>query len=336
MGGDLDKKILLNNVSMTSCADTSDGWELAAERIEIDDATKRGKAEKVKIKIFDQTFIKLPYLPFATSSDRMTGFLESSLSYSSDGLDFMIPYFKVISEKSDVTLAARNISERGFGFEGNIRAVHGDNKHLRNFDFIPEISNDEHSSRILTAARKALPKELDKRVNEFINSSEEALKLDNFGNILWMESSIGRLAKGISIYTPKVVLKPFDMLSLDQKTKIQKKCEESISKIINKTLASCLKLKNLDKIDSDHDDKFIELSSKVKAVNFHVFEGLGHTLVKNIPFQIQKINENDRLAIAKLGIRLGVNLIYLPIFLKPKIIKLKAILWSLYLSLIHI
>ena len=36
------------------------------------------------------------------------------------------------------------------------------------------------------------------------------------------------------------------------------------------------------------------------------------------------------MAIAKLGIRLGVNLIYLPIVLKPKIIKLKAILWSLY------
>ena len=78
---------------MTSCAKTSDGWELLAERIEIDDITKRGKAEKVKIKIFDQTFIRLPYLPFATSSDRMTGFLEPTLSYSSDLLEFMIAYF---------------------------------------------------------------------------------------------------------------------------------------------------------------------------------------------------------------------------------------------------
>ena len=215
-------------------------------------------------------------------------------------------------------------------FDGKVLVEGQEVGYLRNFDFIPEISSDEHSSRILTAARKALPKELDKKVNEFINSSEEALKIDNSGNILWMESSIGRLVKGDNIYTPKIILKNFDMLSLDQKSKIQKKCEESISEVINKTLASCLKLKNLDKIDSDHDDKVIELSSKVKAVNFHVFEGLGHTLVKNIPFQIQKINENDRLAIAKLGIRLGVNLIYLPIVLKPKIIKLKAILWSLY------
>ena len=29
----------------------------------------------------------------------------------------MIPYYKVISDKSDITLAARNISERKFGLK---------------------------------------------------------------------------------------------------------------------------------------------------------------------------------------------------------------------------
>ena len=66
----------------------------------------------------------------------MTGFLEPSLSYSSDGLEFMIPYFKVISDKSDITLAARNISDRGLGFEGNFRKLHGKENNLSNFDFI--------------------------------------------------------------------------------------------------------------------------------------------------------------------------------------------------------
>ncbi|MDC3096077.1 helicase-related protein [Alphaproteobacteria bacterium] len=229
---------------------------------------------------------------------------------------------KKMNEKADLEAIIK--------FDGKVLVEGQEVGHLRNFDFIPEISSDEYSARILTAARKALPKELDKKVNEFVNSSEEALKLDDEGNILWMQSSIGRLSKGEAIYTPKIVLKHFDMLSLEQRTKIQKKCEKSISEIINKTLASCLRLKNLDKIEHDKDNKIIEISSKVKAINFHVFEGLGHTSIKNIPFQIQKINESDRLAIAKLGIRLGVNLIYLPIVLKPKIIKLKAMLWSIY------
>ena len=134
--GSLKNKILLKQVSMTSCADPEAGWQFLAESIELNDQSKRGNAKKVRINILDRTILKLPYIPFATSSERMTGFLEPSLSYSSDGLDFMIPYFKVISDKSDITIAARNISERGLGFEGNFRKIHGEINNLSNIDFI--------------------------------------------------------------------------------------------------------------------------------------------------------------------------------------------------------
>ena len=134
--GNLEDKIILKQVSMTSCADPKRGWQFIAENIELDDQSKRGNAKKVKVKALDRTILRLPYIPFATSNERMTGFLEPSLSYSSDGLEFMIPYFKVISDKSDITLAARNISDRGLGFEGNFRKLHGKENNLSNFDFI--------------------------------------------------------------------------------------------------------------------------------------------------------------------------------------------------------
>ncbi len=134
--GNLNNKILLKQVSMTSCADPRAGWQFVAESIELDDQSKRGSAKKVKINVLDKTILRLPYVPFATSSERMTGFLEPSLSYSSDGLDFMIPYYKVISDKSDITLATRNISERGLGFEGNFRRLYGEINNLSNIDFI--------------------------------------------------------------------------------------------------------------------------------------------------------------------------------------------------------
>ena len=134
--GNLKDKIVLNQVSMTSCANPMNGWEFVAEKIQLDDQTKRGYAQKIKIKVLDKTILRLPYLPFSTSSERTTGFLEPSLSYSSDGLDFMIPYYKVISDKSDITLATRNITERGFGFEGNFRSLHGETNNLSNFDFL--------------------------------------------------------------------------------------------------------------------------------------------------------------------------------------------------------
>ena len=134
--GNLEDKIILKQVSMTSCADPKRGWQFIAESIELDDQSKRGNAKKVKVKALDRTILRLPYIPFATSNERMTGFLEPSLSYSSDGLEFMIPYFKVISDKSDITLAARNISDRGLGFEGNFRKLHGKENNLSNYDFI--------------------------------------------------------------------------------------------------------------------------------------------------------------------------------------------------------
>ena len=143
--GNLDNEIILEGISMTTCMDPSDGWQLNAESITLNNNTMRGYAKKVKVKAFDRTILRLPTVPFATSKKRMSGFLEPSISYSSDGLDFMIPYYSVLSETSDFTLALRNISERGFGFEANSRNLHGKNN-LRNIDLIYFNNDKEYQS----------------------------------------------------------------------------------------------------------------------------------------------------------------------------------------------
>ena len=142
--GSLDNQLILNKVSMTTCQVQSKGWSLEADSVYLDAKANRGKAKKVKVKILDNTVLKLPVVPFATSDERMSGFLEPSLSYSSDGIDFMIPYFKVLSDKSDITTAARNISERGAGIEGNYRRLHSGKKNLTNIDFLYFGSDKEY------------------------------------------------------------------------------------------------------------------------------------------------------------------------------------------------
>ena len=144
--GNLDNQITLEDISMTSCKDPKNGWQLNAESITLDDNTMRGYAKKVKVKAFDRTVLRIPYLPFATSQERMSGFLEPKISYSSDGLDFMIPYYRVLSETSDFTIALRNISDRGLGFEANSRNLHGNNN-LRSIDFI-YFNNDKEYENI--------------------------------------------------------------------------------------------------------------------------------------------------------------------------------------------
>ena len=142
--GDIEEKVEIKNISMTSCSDSSNGWELIAENIVINDKSKRGYAKKVKVNAFDKTILRLPFLPFATSDERLSGFLEPKVSYSSDGLDFMVPYYFVLSDKSDITVALRNISERGTGIEGNFRNLHGNNNNLRNIDLIYFNDDDDY------------------------------------------------------------------------------------------------------------------------------------------------------------------------------------------------
>ncbi|MDA9033107.1 LPS assembly protein LptD [Gammaproteobacteria bacterium] len=141
--GQLDQKIYLKNTSMTSCANPDQGWALQAKEIILNSEEKRGLAKNVKIKAANKTIFALPYLPFATSDERMSGFLEPSISYSSDGMDMMIPYYRVISKKSDITIAPRYIAKRGPGIEMNYRSLHGNDNNFRNVDLIYFSNDDE-------------------------------------------------------------------------------------------------------------------------------------------------------------------------------------------------
>ena len=182
---------------------------------------------------------------------------------------------------------------------------------LKSFDFSPKLSNVENSSRILMAARKALPKELEKRVKEFVNCSEDAIKLDQNGNILWIDNSIGKLAKGNNIYNPKIILNDFQMLSEAQKKKVENKCGLSLKSIILKTLGQSINLKNpkiskshlqeekseINTKDEDNVSDFnLLISSRVKAIAFHVYEGLGSVSVNKIPFSLQNLNQDEKLS----------------------------------------
>ena len=149
LDGQIDKIVSLKDVTMTSCANPDKGWLLEADEIILNAETKRGTAKDIKLKAAGTTIFAFPIIPFATSNERMSGFLEPTISYSSDGLDLMIPYYKVISKKSDITIAPRLIAKRGSGIEINYRALHGDKKNYRNFDLLYFNKDDEFEKESL-------------------------------------------------------------------------------------------------------------------------------------------------------------------------------------------
>ncbi len=115
--------VTFTNASLSSCVDTSSGWALKAEQIEINDELGKGSAKKIRLEIFNKTVFRFPYLPIYLSEDlennpmRHSRFLDPSISYSSDGFDFTLPYKKILSNNSDLIFGPRAIAKRGNGFE---------------------------------------------------------------------------------------------------------------------------------------------------------------------------------------------------------------------------
>ena len=121
--GSLDDELTIQEAEITSCADPKTGWLISADDLVLNNKTYRGYAKNLTLQLGGASVFKAPYLPFATTSERLSGFLEPSISSSSDGIDFSIPYFAILSDHSDITLGARNIAERGSGIELNYRYI---------------------------------------------------------------------------------------------------------------------------------------------------------------------------------------------------------------------
>ena len=187
LSGELDQQIYLKNASMTSCANPYQGWTLQAKEIVLNSQERRGLAKNIKIKAANKTIFALPFLPFATSDERMSGFLEPSISYSSDGVDMMIPYYRVISKKSDITIAPRYIAKRGPGIEMNFRSLHGNDNNIRNLDLIYFLNDDEFEDEFF-----------DDVTSRWIYKYTDKFTYDSsFINIDWSKSSDGLVLRDI-------------------------------------------------------------------------------------------------------------------------------------------
>ncbi len=139
LDGSLGEFLKFKNATLTTCSNNNQGWEIEAANINIDEDTSRGSIKDMKLKIFNKKVLMLPYLPFPATTKRLSGFLEPELNLTSDGLDIFLPYFWVLSNQSDVTIAPRILNDRGAGIEGNFRYLtNAESENYLDLIFFPE------------------------------------------------------------------------------------------------------------------------------------------------------------------------------------------------------
>ena len=245
------------------------------------------------------------------------------------------------------TLKEHNNLEAVIRLDGTVFVEGEEVGKLNGFDFIPSLSQGEKAGPILTAARKILPREIERRVRELLMSDNAAFKFNNDASILWQNNKVATLLNSEDIYSPKININNYELLSDEQIKQIELRINEAVQKNIRNILSESINLEkpvldNLKFLDKEKQNTDIEnagnkeiddnnsLSGKALGIAYQVYEGLGSAKTVNLSMSVNNLSENDKRNLARLGLRLGIETIYLPNLLKPASVKLRAVLWSVF------
>jgi LPS-assembly protein len=116
----------LTQATYSTCPPGQRQWEFAASRISINDATKRGVAHNVTLRMGKVPVLWLPWISFPTDNERKSGVLAPTIGRDDrNGLDFKLPVYLNLAPNYDATLTPRWLSKRGLMLGGEFRYLTG-------------------------------------------------------------------------------------------------------------------------------------------------------------------------------------------------------------------
>ncbi len=167
------------------------------------------------------------------------------------------------------------------------------------------------------AARQNVSPEIISRIKQIIDTGLIELK-DNF-KIYWNNDPIAKLTAGSDYLNPKIDLIIDEMIENDERNKLNEYLNKWILKKINTDLKSLIELKNIK-----------EENPQLRALAYRLYENNGVIKRSDISDYLNKINQDDRKKLRKLGVRFGRYHIFLFKLFKPNSVSLRILLWKSY------
>ncbi|MFL2886963.1 MAG: helicase-related protein [Candidatus Pelagibacter sp.] len=167
------------------------------------------------------------------------------------------------------------------------------------------------------AARQNVSPEIIGRISQIIDTGLIELKDDS--NIYWKNYSIAKLISGSDYLNPQIYLIIDDMIENDEKLKLSKFLQKWINEKIKIELKSLLDLKNIK-----------ETNPEVRALSYHLYENNGVVKRENISKYLDKLNQEERKKLRRIGVKFGRYHIFLFKLFKPSSVSLRIILWKIF------
>jgi len=165
------------------------------------------------------------------------------------------------------------------------------------------------------AARQNVSPEIIKRISQIIDVGLIELK-DDF-KIYWKNHPIAKLISGSDYLNPRIHLIIDEMIEYDEKLKLNTYLQKWINDKINIELKSLLDLKNIK-----------ESNSELRALSYHLYENNGVVKRENVSIYLDKLNQEERKKLRRIGVKFGRYHIFLFKLFKPSSVSLRILLWK--------
>ena len=186
---------------------------------------------------------------------------------------------------------------------------------LEGFRFIPDPSAKDSARALLSAANRAVRRDVGERVRKFTATDDAAFVLDPRGMILWQDQPVARLAAGDHILSPRVEPLPSELLDAPQREAVRRRLSDWLDEHLRQRLRPLFRVQEA------------ALSGAARGIAFEVAAALGTIARVAVADMLDGLREVDRKALARAGIEIGEVAVFIPGLKREA--PLRALLWSI-------
>ncbi len=197
---------------------------------------------------------------------------------------------------------------------------------IKGFDLIEDKKIFSQSLFSISNIKKTVRNMINEKVDSFLSAPLDSISFGDISKskikdetfIYWGDESVGKLKKGKSIYRPTAEALNSEYLTSENKLLISAKLQKWLESEINN---------NLYPLNKSLDEG---INSEIRAIAFNCIENFGNYPVEKFQVVLKNINQDSKLQLSKLGIRVGAKYFFIPSLLKKKPLEICAILWKTF------
>jgi ATP-dependent RNA helicase SUPV3L1/SUV3 len=188
--------------------------------------------------------------------------------------------------------------------------------HLEGLRFKAERTGLRTADRaVLNAAAAALRPVLAKRAGGIVAASDDAFALDDQARILWRGAAVASLEPGPERLKPALQVLGDERLESSDRLRIEERLRTWLADHIRKVLGPLVKATTQ------------EMPAPVRGIVFQLSEHSGAVPRANVEAQLAALGKDERERLAQLGIRFGLNMVFMPALMKAAAVRLRGLLW---------